>query len=61
VITPRTSARIITALRQPTLLNSQASIGMKIVLASPATSVTVRSARSRRRVNQDTMAAKAGS
>ncbi len=61
VTTPRTTVRIASAVRQPTWLSSQASIDMKIVLASPAASVTVRSARSRPCVNQDTTAAKAGS
>jgi len=62
VINPRIRARVASAVRQPSRVSSHASSGMKMVLASAATSVTVRSARSRLRVgNQPTTAAKAGS
>ena len=61
VTTASTTARMVSALRQPTRTSSHASIGMKIVDANPATSVTVRSARSRPRTNQETTTAKAGS
>ena len=61
VMVPSTTASTVSALRQPIRSSSAASIGMKIVLASPATSVTVSSARSRPRANHDTTTANAGS
>ena len=61
VTTASTTARIVSAARQPTRVSSQASIGMKMVEAKPATSVTVSSARSRPSRNHETTTAKAGS
>src|SRR5581483_10203794 len=61
VIPASTTASAVRAARQPIRVSSQASIGMKIVLARPATSVTVSSARSRPRANHDTTTANAGS
>ncbi|OLD68292.1 MAG: hypothetical protein AUF63_03400 [Candidatus Rokubacteria bacterium 13_1_20CM_70_15] len=62
VSTARMTARASSAPRQPSRVTSQASSGMKMVLASAPASVTVRSALSLPRVaNQPTTAAKAGS
>jgi hypothetical protein len=61
VVTASRAARMTSACRQPTETRSQASMGMKIVLAKPAAMVTVRRARSRPVGNHCTMAAKAGS
>jgi len=60
-MTASTTARMVSAARQPTRVNSHASIGMKIVDAKPATSVTVSSARSRPCRNHETTTANAGS
>ena len=58
----RISASAVSVPRQPSRPTSHASNGMKIVLASAATSVTTSRARSRFfRGNQPTIAAKAGS
>ena len=62
VTAPSTRARSVIAVRQPSRARSHDSMGMKIVLARPAASVSVSRARSRpRAANQATRAANAGS
>ena len=61
VVTARNAASVSNAGRQPCCSISHASIGKKIVLASPAISVTTIMARVRFRSNQAVMTTKAGS
>jgi len=61
VVMAKSAASTTRAWRHPTVSSNHASIGMKIVLAKPATSVTTRIARSRPVGNHCTTAENAGS